>query len=268
MKLMVSAILIGLYLFFCLALYLFQSKLIFFPQKISEASLEKIRKQYPDAEINLETSDGEKIHGWFLPSTNYRTDPLVIYFGGNAEEVSGNVTDERRLTMVSSLFLNYRGYGLSSGRPSAENLFKDALFIYDSMIEKGFKPDQVILLGRSLGTGVAVYLASKRNVRRVLLVAPFDSLKAVAQRHYPFVPVSYLLKHHFDSKTKAQTMTVPLKMILAGSDETIPHEHSMNLFKAWKGPKVKVTIDGATHNDIQVFDSYWNEITTFVQRGE
>lgn len=259
-------ILAALYALFCLALYFFQSKLIFFPQKISDQALAGIRAVYPSAEIRLETPDGKILHGWFLPSEgDLKKDPLVIYFGGNAEEVSGNVLDPHRLKSISSLFINYRGYGLSTGTPSAESFIADALLIYDAMIERGFTPGQIIVVGRSLGTGVATALARQRAVAKILLVSPFDSLGAVARRHYPFAPVDMLLRHAFDSAERAKHIEIPLKMILAENDETVPHEHSQKLFQAWKGPKEQILIPGAVHNNLHDFDFYWEEIIRFIR---
>ncbi len=258
-------ILVSFYLLICLLLYLFQSKLIFFPQSISEFTLEQARKKHPNTEITFKTSDGETLHGWFLPSGNPSIDPLVIYFGGNGEEVSINVIEDGGLPKATALFVNYRGYGLSTGNPSSAALQSDALLIYDEMIQKGFRANQIIVAGRSLGTGIAVHLAHKRNVNRVLLVSPYDSIRAVAQKRYPLIPVGLLLKQNFDSLNKTQQLNLPLKMILAENDSTIPHWHSDRVFASWCGPKEQVTIAQALHNNLQDFDSYWNEIMKFVQ---
>ncbi len=117
----------------------------------------------------------------------------MIYFGGNGEEVSWLVPEFSRVPDWAALLVNYRGYGLSEGQPSETKLYRDALALYDRATRR---PDidsgRVIVMGRSLGTGVATYLASQRPVAGVVLISPYDSLVQVAREAYPFLPVNLL----------------------------------------------------------------------------
>ncbi len=120
-------------------------------------------------------------------------------------------------------------------------------------------------MGRSLGTGVAVHLASARSVTGVVLISPYDSLVAVAQGHHPYVPVGLLLKHRFDSVGRAPSIAAPMLCIVGTEDTIIPPEHSEELARAWKGPVEMVSIRGADHNDLPLQSGYYAAITRFLQ---
>jgi pimeloyl-ACP methyl ester carboxylesterase len=124
---------------------------------------------------------------------------------------------------------------------------------------------QIRLFGRSLGSGVAVQLAARRPTAGVILVAPFDSLVEVGKRHYPFLPVDWMLKHRFDSVALAPKIGAPLLCIVAMSDDIIPAVHSQLLYDAWAGPKRWLGLDGAGHNSTDDAASYWSSIVAFLQ---
>ena len=124
---------------------------------------------------------------------------------------------------------------------------------------------RVIAMGRSLGSGVAVYLASMRPVSSVILVTPYDSILKVAQRHHPYLPVSALLTYRFDSESRAPAIHAPLLMLTAGNDQVIPRPHSDALYAAWGGPKTRVDIAAADHNSLEAYPAYWNGIAEFLR---
>ena len=121
------------------------------------------------------------------------------------------------------------------------------------------------MFGRSLGSGVAVQLAAQRPVIGVILVAPFDSLVEVGKRHYPFLPVNWLLKHRFDSAAHAPKMKTRLLCIVATQDEIIPAEHARRLYDVWGGPKQWVGLEGAGHNSTDEHRNYWPSILAFLK---
>ena len=163
--------------------------------------------------------------------------------------------------------VNYRGYGLSGGHPTERALLADAVAIYDHFIgQPNVDPARVVIIGRSLGSGVASYLASQRPASGVLLITPFDSITEVAQDFYPFLPVRLILGNLYDSAALAPKLTMPLRMIVAGRDEVIAARHSERLFTLWAGPKEQVTIASAGHNDLQGHREYWQAIQEFLQR--
>jgi len=216
-------------------------------------------------EIALSAADGKRLTGWLARNKAGRA-PLVIYFGGNAEEVSSNVGLAERFGEWSLLALNYRGYGASEGSPGEAALISDALDIFDYAARRPDVDSQrIVVMGRSLGSGVAVYLASRRKLAAVILVSPYDSVVAVAGRVYPFLPVRWMLKHPFDSLSRAPKITAPLLCIVAGEDRVIPTVHSERLFQAWSGPKKWIDIPGADHDSIAGEPQYWEEIARFLK---
>src|SRR2546430_5548835 len=125
---------------------------------------------------------------------------------------------------------------------------------------------KVFLFGRSLGSGVAVQLAAERPLAGVILVAPFDSLVEVAKRHYPYLPVDWMLKHRFDSIGRAPKIGVPLLCLVAAEDRIIPPEHSRRLYAAWGGPKQWIELQGAGHNSTDSAPAFWENIWKFLTR--
>ena len=214
----------------------------------------------------MTANDGTRLRGWLRHAVE-ATAPqgLVIYFGGNAEEVSGQMHDAPALAPWSVAALNYRGYGLSEGSPTEAALTADALSIYDELAAReDVDPERIVVFGRSLGSGVAVHLAAHRPVRAVVLVSPFDSLRSIAGKQYPFVPVSLLLKHPFDSLAHAPGMQAPLLVLAGEHDRLIPARFSRRLHDGWGGPKRWRLIGQADHNDIHARSGYWPEIRDFL----
>ena len=238
-----------------------QERLIFFPQKVSEARRAEIARRFPAAKgIFIEASDGTRLHAWFLKSGP----DLVLYFGGNAEEVSCMLESaQAELPGASWLLTDYRGYGASGGKPSESALSSDALRWYDYAANV-LHAKLIFVFGRSLGSGVAVALAARRPLAGVILSTPYDSLVAVAQRYYPYLPLRWLLRHRFDSIALAPRLETPLLCLIAGRDDVIPPEHAERLYDAWRGPKRKLVLAGARHNDTDAAPEYWPAIRRFV----
>ncbi len=250
-----------IYAIIAILLYFFQDKFIFFPQKITFGN----RAEFSRYEISVE-NNGVMLHGWFIKREISRNSPLIIYYGGNAEDVSGNLQDLERFHTGSFLFVNYRGYGNSDGKPTQDLLFEDALFIHDYIVKtENINADSIILMGRSLGSGVAVYVAKHREVGGVVLVTPFDSVTNLAKRHFPIFPVGILLKHRFESTALASDIMTPAISIMGSNDGIVPNKHSMDLVNSWGGPIKAVIINGATHNDVQGYELYWQAINEFLK---
>lgn len=242
------------------AMYAGQDRLIFHPQRMTEADLVQTKNGFPSAEsVFIEAPDGTRLHAWHLKGS-----PLIVYFGGNAEEVSwmlGRVA--RNAPGAGWLLVDYRGYGSSAGSPSEQDLVGDGLAWYDHA-KRELGASRIVVFGRSLGSGVAVQVAAARAVDGVILATPFDSLTNVARHHYPYLPVKWLLRHPFDSLSLAPSIGAPLLCLVAERDEVVPVVHSKRLFDAWHGPKRWVELGGAGHNSTDDVPAFSQAIREFL----
>ena len=240
------------YLGFGVYLYLAQRSFMYFP--VGERTVD-------DAVVEYLENEGETIKLWVIRSGS---DRAVIYFGGNAEDVYYNAADFREtLPGYTTYLVNYRGYGGSSGSPTEAGLFADALRIYDELNERHAS---VTVIGRSLGSGIATYLASERDVYRLILVSPHDSALSVAQSMYPVYPVSLLLKDRYESIRYAPKIKAPTLIVMAEHDRVIPRRHSSRLAEAFDpGLVEQVVISEAGHNGLSGYRAYWDAFRRFLQ---
>lgn len=273
-----AGIIIGVPLLLFSYLFFAQDSFLFRGAILEPATIERISVEHPEAEeVRLRTPDDETLHGYYVrghgvgEAKNGKA-PLLIYFGGNAEEVSWLVKEAPNFGPRSLVLINYRGYGLSTGSPGEEEFFEDALLIYDHFTaSEDVDQGDVVVMGRSLGSGVAVYLASKRPVRSVILVSPFDSLAEVTKTHLPWVPVGTLLRHRFNSLELAPSLTVPMLAILAERDNVILMKRSRLLVGSWGGETEVAVIPGRGHNDVDLDSGFWAAIGDFLgncEKGE
>ena len=233
---------IGLYLVAAWYLYvtqndqLFPAKLIEKQPKVSGENIES---------LSLHVNNGAVLEG--VLRKDERSDAgLLIYFGGNADDATQFLLHVKELQGYDVLAFNYRGYGESTGKPSEEAFFEDALKIYDTYA-KGRK---VVLLGRSLGSGVATYLASQRVVDGLVLLTPYDSILSVAKLKYPFFPVELLLKNKFDSVSYLPLVKAKIAVIEVEHDTIIPHYHLEKLLEAMPSRPLHVILTNTTHGNV------------------
>jgi len=258
-----AALLFVMFAGLTLLLYFFQERMIFFPQPTAPG----IQGRYASHAFTIRRGE---IHlkGWFFNNRIGPDQPLIVYYGGNAEDVALNFSTLDRFATRSFLFMNYRGYGGSEGRPSERALCEDALFVLDTvLVAEGIDPGHVVLMGRSLGSGVAVYVAARRRVGGVILVTPFDSLIHVAQAHYPVFPVRLMLKHRFDSASLAADINTPALFLTAANDQVVPVRLANNLQRVWGGSVTALTVPGTDHNTIETEAAYWEAINAFLRSG-
>jgi uncharacterized protein len=240
-----------------------QRSFIFFPNKNSHS----ISQNLPDDVIEYQFQyGGETLQGWLVNQRSAKY-TLILYYGGNAEDVYYNIDDFKELSGVATLLVNYRGYGSSTGQPSEKNLFQDALAIYDD-VKGRYQPETIFPMGRSLGSGVATFLASQRPVKGTILVTPYDSLIHMARRTYPWLPTSLLLRHKFNSLDYVQKIQSPLLVIYGGNDEVIPNKSTENLIQNIPGHKSVFLIEEADHNNISLTPAYWLHIVRFINSPE
>ncbi|HEU0224778.1 MAG TPA: alpha/beta fold hydrolase [Steroidobacteraceae bacterium] len=241
----------GVYATLCLLLFAVQRSQMYFP--VGEA----VR---PGAQ-SIRVQNGEQsLKVWVVDRPGPRA---ILYFGGNAEDVSLNLPSFEAAFPSHSLYLvNYRGYGGSSGRPSERALLADATAVHDHVVARH---PQVAVIGRSLGSGVAVHLASVRDVQRLALVSPFDSMVDVAREHYPWLPVGLLLLDRYESAARAAAIRAPVLIVIAGDDEIIPPRRSQALAAAFAPSQVHIArLPGATHNSLDLFPQYLESLAKFM----
>ena len=247
-------------------LYLLQDKLVFNPVN-TPASLYRASGGHRGRAVTLSMHDGNRLRGWWLrPHRETPTlAPALVYFGGRSEEVSWISARLAALRGVHSLFLNYRGYGGSQGRPSERAVLADALTLYDWISSRpGVDPHRVGLIGRSLGSGIAAYVASERPAAAVVLITPYDSVVEIARCRFPYCATQILLKHRFDALGFARRARAPALVLLAEVDTVIPKHHALHLIEAWAGKKEVVLIQNTNHCDVQEHVHSWQAIAEFL----
>ena len=219
--------------------------------------------EHPSAQVLWIESQGERLKVWVVARPGSRA---LLYFGGNAEDVAGNIDLFAEAFPEHSLYLvNYRGYGGSSGRPSEAALVADALAVFDQVQARHA---EVAVMGRSLGSGVPVQPAAKRPVAKLVLVTAFDSLVNVAKEYFRWLPVGLLMRDRYDSARRAAEVKVPVLVVIAGADEIIPQRRSQALVEAFAPGQVQVVVvPGVGHNTLDLSPEYLGAVGRFAVRA-
>jgi len=238
-----AAIAAVLYLAACAILFFLQRSMIYYPQPGSPgaaASRMTLKVEGAELQVSMRPRPGPQ---------------ALIYFGGNAEDVAISLPELGATFPEHAIYLmHYRGYGGSSGSPSEAALHKDALALFDKV--RADHPD-ILVVGRSLGTGVAVRLATERPVSRLVLVTPYDSLQDLAAAQFPFFPVRWLLSDKYESWRHAPKVTAPTTIILAEHDEVIPRTSTEQLHSRFAtGVAVLKVVPGTGHNTVSANPLY------------
>jgi uncharacterized protein len=250
----VAIIVASLYLLACVALYTLQRSLLYFPSPLSMT---------PDAKAIAIPASGSTLHGWVV---NPGQRDAVIYFGGKGERVERDADFFRRTLPKCSVYLiPYRGYGPNAGKPTETGLFADALVEYAFVHAEHA---HVSLIGRSLGTGVATYVASRRDVEKLVLVTPYDSILNIARARYPMFPVSLLLADRYESWRYASAIHAPVLVILAEHDHAVPRSNSDVLIGSFQRSPTVVVIPHSDHNNLSNSPLYASSVTDFMRDRE
>ena len=265
LKFLLIAVAVG-YVAIAALVWFSQERLLFYPQPpFGRATAPP---GWALEQVALTTRDGTRIAGVLVRPRAERP-PLVVYFGGNAEEVTAYSGDAAATYGERAvLFVNYRGYGESAGKPGEKAMVADALELFDwAAARPDVDGSRIALHGRSLGTGVAVQVAAARPAARcVVLTSPFASARDVAKEVYPWLPVGLLMRHPFDSLAHAPGLRMPLLVLVGDADDLIPKRHSERLADAWGGPVERVGFPGFGHNDVSVNPGYDAAIQAFLAR--
>lgn len=225
----------------------FQSHLIFPTHAVPKAG--PLPREAKALAIKLKSGDTlAGVH--FPPARNAKSGTLILGFGGNAwngQDVAAYLHDLYPDEHVVAF--HYRGYAPSTGSPSAEALLADAPIVYDHAVDL-LKPEKIVLVGFSIGSGVAARLATQRAVAGAILVTPFDSLKAAAQSLYPWVPIGPFFQHEIDAAEALDGHEVAVAIVAAGRDTLIQPARTDALRKRVGNLVFDRTIEGAGHNDV------------------
>jgi hypothetical protein len=259
-------ILVVLYALLLYYLYAFQDTYIFFPPGMDEARWEQVAEELHGDFVTMKVSDqmkhsvsGEEeriavhLQGWFFPGRKELNKPTIIYFGGNAERLDllAYHLDSLRDEGINLLLLDYRGYGLSEGKPSANTMRADAEIVFDAAAKYPYADSgSIIAWGTSLGTGVATHLASERPVEKVILISPYTSTTAIAKDLYWYLPVELLFKHKMNNLILAPSLKQPALIIAGSDDRTIPPDHAQAVADAWGGEAQLMIREGKAHNEL------------------
>lgn len=257
-----------LYLGICTLLYFNQDDLLFHPKPTTKEELTEILKSYSSFDtLSFIMKDGNRTCGFMSKDTIKVKLPLVLYFGGNAEEVSHLAEYQTHFSNSVMVLMNYRSFGLSQGIISEQTMFSDALETYDKLITNPeIDANKVIVIGRSIGTGVATYLSSQRKTKATILITPYENMIDVAFEKYPFVPISLLIKHRFESDKYAPNIASPMLALISKNDQIIPKHHAYALTKVWKGKTEVLEVD-EDHNSIMSNEAVWKRIEEFVKEN-
>jgi uncharacterized protein len=257
---------LGLILF-DMTVYFVQDKILFEQPKLTEQGKEYVSNTFRQlTDITIKTNDQTTLRGWMIHNSVEEKSPLIIYFGGNNENVPPSFFN--RLSGWNIAFVNYRGYGLSGGNPSETNLKADALIIYDTLSQrKDVDNRDIVIIGRSLGTGVATYIANVRAVSGVVLISPYDSMVSVVEDLFPLFPFRFV-NNHFDSIDLAASITSPVLSFIGENDYTIRPQRSNLLLSKWGGEKQSRLVQGANHNSIlsnSILNEEINKFLNYIQ---
>lgn len=245
----VPSYLVWLIVFGCAygALYLFANRSIYYPSKYPQGFWD-LQPQVGASDVWLDTPDGIRLHAWWVGRKDTRLATLFLH--GNAGNVTDRIAHIREIAAAGSsvLILDYRGYGKSSGWPTEKGLYTDSEAGFSYLLGQGYRAKQIVVHGESLGTAVAVDLASRRPCAGLILEAPFTSASEVAGMVLPVL--GPLLVHSFDSVPKIRWNLKPKLFMQGDHDEVIPLQLGQALYAAAQAPKSFWVVEGAGHNDI------------------
>jgi uncharacterized protein len=243
-------IVLSVYFVFAIVLFIFQRDFLYYPT--AKVVHEHEVQQYS---IGNETLD--------VVVLNKGNEDAILYFGGNSESVVNNANSFSKTFINQTIYLvNYRGYGGSTGKPTEANLYSDAHYLYDELSKQH---KNISVIGRSLGTGVATFLASTRTINKMILITPYDSILNIAKSRYPVYPISLLLKDKYDSASRIKDIQAKTLIILAEYDAVIPLKNSQRLIEQFPPSQVQVEmLKENGHNNLSNHDQYYFLLQQFM----
>ena len=258
----VSSILIA-YILVIIFVYFYQRNLLYHP---SENNYQNDTIQFNHQEIFIKVNDEIKLKSWIINKDlkNFKT---LVFFHGNAGDLSNRIYKLNELDKlnINILLISWRGFSGNEGYPTEKNLYEDAEAAIKWLNKKKVSNSQIILYGESLGTGVAVEIASKNNFNSIILESPFTSIENSAKIYYPYLPVSFLLKDRYDSISKIKKINSPILIMHGRKDDIVPFFMGKKLFEKANSPKDSYFTDIDDH--MMEFNSQLlNKIKDFITK--
>lgn len=273
LALSILRIVLAVYVGLCLLLFFRQSSYVYYPDR--QVGLTPAYLKIPFEDVRIETADGETLAGWYVDAANESSDPdkealTVLLCHGNGGDIGDRLMSVQafRDLGLNVLLFDYRGYGDSTGQPSEEGTYADGLAAWEHLtIERGARPDRIVVFGRSLGAAVGTWLAQQVEPAVLVLESAFTSAPDMAGRMFPYLPVRLLCRFRYDTIARIGNVGCPVLVIHSVADEMVPFEHGKRLFDAAKEPKAMIETRGG-HNDggveadavfLQAFQSFLSE---------
>ena len=255
-------LLLTAYFLISLLLYILQDYLLFKPEKLP-ADFQFYYEHQETEEYNVETRDGAVINGLRFKAKNPKG--IVFYLKGNSKSIKGWGKFAVDFTRhgYDVLMVDYRGFGKSTGRRTQKAVKRDMQVVYDKIKQK-VDEKYIILYGRSLGSGFATKLASMNNPRMLILDAPYYSLKNVAKKYIPFMPLSLLLKFPMPTYKWLKYVNCPIHIIHGTDDNLIPYKTSVKLSKIKPAQTTLYTVIGGGHKNLNTFESYHKMLSDII----
>lgn len=252
------------WLLLMILIYVFQSRLIFFPDRAIMMTPAHLKLPYED--VFLKTRDGTRIHGWHVRHTTARA--TLLFLHGNAGNISHRLDSVHRFYQMglSVFIIDYHGYGRSTGSPGEAGTYQDAQAAWMYLTgDLQLPAHQVIVFGRSLGGAVAVWLANEFHPGALIIESTFTSVVDLGKRFYPYLPVQWLTRIRYPTLDRIAGINCPLLVIHSRNDEIIPYEHGYKLYLAARAPKEFLEISGS-HNDgfLRAGNEYYQGLQRFI----
>jgi fermentation-respiration switch protein FrsA (DUF1100 family) len=250
--------------------YVFQSWLVYFPQVGRDVHVTPRSYGLAFEEVTITTADGERLAAWWVPAREARG--AVLIFHGNAGNISHRLDYLAMFHRLgySTLIVDYRGYGRSSGSPSEQGTYRDAEAAWRWLTEaRGVKPGDVVIFGESLGGAIAAWLAARVAPRALVIASSFTSVPELGAQVYPFLPVRWLSRFSYDTLGALQRVEVPVLIAHSREDDIVPFSHGRRLYEAARQPKQFIEMSG-DHNEGFLFarPQWVAQLAAFLERHE
>jgi len=250
-----------------LTVYFMEKQILYQPISYPDGNWDVPEQKEALHDVRFNTEDGVRLHGWWAPREG--ASRTVLWFHGNAGNLSHRYEDFMMLHRLGCqvLIVDYRGYGRSDGSPSEKGLYRDGFAAYRFLVERKDVPeDELILLGRSLGAGVATKVAAERTIRKLILVSPFTNVPDMVPYVLPVPGLRHVVSSSYDSLSRIRDVKVPLLVLHGTEDAVVPFDLGRKLFESANDPKSFVELPGAGHNNIGIVagDRYRSALRSFI----